>query len=110
MIPIERSEMSRTLPIALETPARFVEVEKKQDDTGNQLRDSSNVPIWRIRCLIGTEVRSVTCPASPEELQALKQFAPVHFSGLSVGCFKDHLYLRATGINSNPEGLPLRRR
>lgn len=110
MIPIERLTMSRTLPISLETPARFVEVEKKQDDQRNQLRNSENVPLWRFRCLIGTEVRAVTCPASTEEIQALKQFAPVHFSGLVVGCFKENLYLRATGLNQNPEGLPLRRR
>lgn len=102
--------MSRTIPIALQATARFVEVEPKNDDSGTQLLDSTGTPIWRFRCLIGTEVRAVSAPAKIDEVKNLKSFAPIHFSGLEVGSFKDHLYLKATGLDQNPEGLPLRRR
>lgn len=102
--------MSKSIEIALVKPARFVEVEKKTTQDGEHLSDASGAPLWRFRCLIGTEVRAVTCPATTDELKALKPFAPVYFQGLTVGAFKDFIYLRATGLDHNPERLPLRTR
>lgn len=102
--------MAKTIEITLLQPARFVEVEKKTDKEGNHLSDASGALLWRFHCLIGTEVRAVTCPASNEELKALKNFAPIHFQGLMVGAFKDFLYLKAVGIEHNPERLPMRPR
>lgn len=102
--------MSKTIEITLLQPARFVEVEKKTSQDGEHLSDASGAPLWRFRCLIGTEVRAVTCPATTEEVKALKPFAPVYFRGLAVGAFKDFLYLRATGLEHNPDRLPLRTR
>lgn len=101
--------MSAKITISLPRPAHFLDVSPKTSETGEQLLTSTGVPIWRIRCIIDTDARNVTAPASIEEIKGLKYFAPVHFQGLTVGTFKDNLYLTATGLNANPDNLPLRK-
>lgn len=101
--------MSAKITICLARPAHFLDVSPKTSETGDQLLTPTGVPIWRIRCIIDADARNVSCPASIEEIKGLKYFAPVHFHGLTVGTFKDNLYLTAMGLDSNPENLPLRK-
>lgn len=99
--------MAQTIAITLKTPARFLDVQPKTDEDGTQLHAEGGRPLWRFRCLIDMDTRWVNCPATVEEVKGLKSFAPVHFHGLVVGAYKESLWLKASGIDHNPEGLPL---
>lgn len=101
--------MSSKITISLPSPARFLDVQPKTSEDNQQIHSPNGVPIWRFRCVIDMDTRNITAPATVEEIKALKYFAPIFFNSLMVGTFKDNLYLTASGLNQNPENLPLRK-